>query len=314
MAPLLAVIVFNTVILLLVIRVLVKHNKRKEKENSKSFKNIAKLVVSIASVMTMYGLSWIFAAFSVSSAAIVFQWLFLIFNSSQGLCLFLFFCVISNDGREEWKNLLGYKKSKKKSTYSHHSNSHLQRKNFNSSEKTSGTQNTCIVNKSALKSLSLSESASDFESSTAIYDIELKEKSLEPALPDIYENDTDLIISNEQVDTNNDLEEDTTSYSDNQLPPHVMIKLKQTVQPESSKKREKKRKRKKRSRLNLAKSDAQVPPHIMDRFRQPAASFKRFANDDFCFPDDGFSQSFRGSQVSFSQLTEISEVDEYEFM
>ena len=319
MAPLLTVIVFNTVILLLVIRVLVKHNKRKEKENSKSFKNIAKLVVSIASIMTMFGLSWIFAAFSVSSAAIVFQWLFLIFNSSQGLCLFLFFCVISNDGREEWKNLFGYKKSKKKSTYSHHSSSHqsgshLRGKDFNSSVKSSVTQNTYVVNKPALKFLSVSESASEFESST--YDIELKEKSFEKALPDIPENDTDLIISNEQVDTDND-QEDDISPPDNQLPPHVMIKLRQASQPigsEPSMKREKKRKRTKRSRSNFAKAserDAQVPPHIIDRFRQPAASFKRFTDEDFSFPDDSFGKSLRGSQV---KLTKISEIDEYELM
>ena len=95
-------------------RVLIKHSKKKlqnmkgdkEKEQKNRAKGISKTLFSIVSVMTMFGLSWFFGAFSIGGGALVFQWLFVIFNTTQGFMLFIFFCVIGSDAREEWKNLL----------------------------------------------------------------------------------------------------------------------------------------------------------------------------------------------------------------
>ena len=67
-----------------------------------------KILISIASVMVMFGLSWLFGALSVDKAAIVFQWFFVLFSTSQGFLLFIFFCVIDRDARKEWIKLLTF--------------------------------------------------------------------------------------------------------------------------------------------------------------------------------------------------------------
>ena len=57
-------------------------------------------------VMALFGLTWLFGAFTVSGASIVFQTLFVIFNSLQGFFIFLFFCVFGREGRELWLKVL----------------------------------------------------------------------------------------------------------------------------------------------------------------------------------------------------------------
>ena len=65
-----------------------------------------RLLISITGVMFLFGLTWLFAALTVSSASLVFQILFALFNSLQGFFIFLFFCVFSSDARESWKQML----------------------------------------------------------------------------------------------------------------------------------------------------------------------------------------------------------------
>jgi len=57
-------------------------------------------------VMALFGLTWLFGAFTVSGASVVFQTLFAIFNSLQGFFIFLFFCVFGREGRELWLKAL----------------------------------------------------------------------------------------------------------------------------------------------------------------------------------------------------------------
>ena len=69
-------------------------------------KKIFRLMISIIGVMTLFGLMWIFAAFTVREGSIAFQFLFAIFNSLQGFFIFLFFCVFGNEGRKLWLKVL----------------------------------------------------------------------------------------------------------------------------------------------------------------------------------------------------------------
>ena len=57
-------------------------------------------------VMSLFGLTWLFGAFTVREASVVFQTLFAIFNSLQGFFIFLFFCVFGREGRELWLKVL----------------------------------------------------------------------------------------------------------------------------------------------------------------------------------------------------------------
>ena len=56
--------------------------------------------------MALFGLTWLFGAFTVTGTSNVFQTLFAIFNSLQGFFIFLFFCVFGREGRELWLQVL----------------------------------------------------------------------------------------------------------------------------------------------------------------------------------------------------------------
>ena len=96
-----------------------KHKKQPE-DKALSAKFTIKLIISIAGVMLLFGLTWFFGVFTIMGASKVFQYLFVITNGFQGFFFFLFNCVLSTEGREFWKNVLscGGKIKAKKSTTS----------------------------------------------------------------------------------------------------------------------------------------------------------------------------------------------------
>ena len=107
LGPIFAILLFNSVMFVIVTVVLVRHTRsslgrmNKEKMNRKS---TIRLLISLAGIMALFGLTWLFAALTVEEASLAFQFLFAIFNSLQGFFIFLFFCVISKDARELWKD------------------------------------------------------------------------------------------------------------------------------------------------------------------------------------------------------------------
>ena len=85
-------------------------------------KTTIKVLIGIAGVMSLFGLTWLFGALTVSGfgdarASTAFQVLFVICNAFQGFFIFLFFCVLSKDGRESWLVLLSCGRYKPKSLY-----------------------------------------------------------------------------------------------------------------------------------------------------------------------------------------------------
>lgn len=93
----------------MVIAVLIKHGRRKtlgRQENSANYKTTLRLMISTGSIMVLFGLTWVFAAFTVRDASIAFQFLFAIFNSLQGFFIFLFYCVVSKDARMLWISVI----------------------------------------------------------------------------------------------------------------------------------------------------------------------------------------------------------------
>ena len=151
MAPLLAVLLFNIIMFIMVTRVLIRHTKkhlerrRGDADNKKTIIATVKTLISIFSVMVTFGLSWVFGAFSISSAALVFQVLFVIFSSTQGFMMFLFFCVINKDSRKEWKKFLTCYRYDTKTTYSSSKYSTNSHKSKSTSLTTSGSRNNSNV-------------------------------------------------------------------------------------------------------------------------------------------------------------------------
>ncbi|SMN12381.1 hypothetical protein SPBRAN_827 [uncultured Candidatus Thioglobus sp.] len=209
------------IVFILVSRVLLKHSKRnidraKEERNTKKVvAATAKTLISIISIMIMFGLSWLFGALSVSGAATVFQWLFVLFNTTQGFWLFIFFCIIGQDAREEWKKLLScyrYEGPKKgtatPSTLS--SGSRIKGRITKDTSLTSKMGNSNTIQ----RSVGLLEK-SDFDSSVAPLEMSGISPTKTNFIDSIIEEDTDFIISNEE-----------SKQPDSQLPPQVLFRLK----------------------------------------------------------------------------------------
>ena len=105
LTPTLTVLLFNCAIFVVVIKVLIQHTFKKS-SNTNSKKKNKRLAISIFGVMMLFGLTWIFGAFTISGASLTFQYLFAIFDSLQGFMIFVFFCMIPKDTRELWIQLL----------------------------------------------------------------------------------------------------------------------------------------------------------------------------------------------------------------
>ena len=86
--------VFNLIIFVCVIVVIIRHKCGlvARKQEFVGTKLIIRMMVSISGVMCLFGLTWLFAVFTFSSSGLreTFQILFTVFNSLQGLFIFLF--------------------------------------------------------------------------------------------------------------------------------------------------------------------------------------------------------------------------------
>ena len=84
----------------------------KRKREQMDLKTAIQLITSISGVVVLFGLSWLFGAFTVAEASFAFQFLFVVFNSLQGFFIFFFFCVLNKESRELWSEVLNCTKSK----------------------------------------------------------------------------------------------------------------------------------------------------------------------------------------------------------
>ncbi len=230
MVPLFSVIIFNTVVFFLVARVLLKHSKRKivaakEKSQSKVASSTIKTLISIVSVMLMFGMSWLFGALSVDQAAPVFQWFFVIFSTSQGFLLFIFFCVIGKDAREEWKKLLScyrYKGSRTGMPTPSTSNTHRNRP----ARSAYYTKETSLTSKglnsaTIRRSVGLMENSESDDLNMSIAPLEMSElNSMTNFLNPVLEEDTDFMVKNKHAESG------LTNILDSQLPPQILFRLK----------------------------------------------------------------------------------------
>ena len=109
LGPIFVVLIFNIVIFTMVIRVLIKHSTKRIGHTNEKLdrKTAVKLLISIVGVSSLFGLTWLFGALTVTGFAdpmssTTFQVFFVILNAFQGFFIFLFFCVFSSDSRESW--------------------------------------------------------------------------------------------------------------------------------------------------------------------------------------------------------------------
>ncbi|XP_063405020.1 uncharacterized protein LOC134688338 isoform X3 [Mytilus trossulus] len=103
-APVIVVILANAVILVLVIKAILSSHCMltiTAKEQTKAS------IRSLCVLLPLLGITWLFGIFSVNEDLVVFQYLFAICNSLQGLFIFLFHCLLSKqirDGMHHWQS------------------------------------------------------------------------------------------------------------------------------------------------------------------------------------------------------------------
>ena len=114
LGPIFVILLFNIITSIIVIKALIKHTRKKIEhtdENESKFSSVLRLLISTIGIMTTFGLTWLFGAFTILDASLPFQILFTVFNSFQGFFIFLFYCVINNEARQAWYAVLPCKKA-----------------------------------------------------------------------------------------------------------------------------------------------------------------------------------------------------------
>lgn len=119
LGPIFAILLFNSTIFVIVTIVLIKHNQKRYNNSDKAKpQTIVRLIISIMVVMVLFGLMWIFGAFTIREASTAFQFVFAILNSLQGFFIFLFFCAFRKESRELWLQVLCCRRKITVSTHS----------------------------------------------------------------------------------------------------------------------------------------------------------------------------------------------------
>ncbi|XP_046858688.1 adhesion G-protein coupled receptor D1-like [Xenia sp. Carnegie-2017] len=91
------VIAVNTVVLIMVIRKMMNTHKVRQQENIEKVKTGVRATIVILPIL---GLTWVFGLMAINEETVFFRYLFAIFNSAQGLLIFLFHCVLNKKMQE----------------------------------------------------------------------------------------------------------------------------------------------------------------------------------------------------------------------
>nr|KAG5693346.1 hypothetical protein BaRGS_017639 [Batillaria attramentaria] len=104
-APVCLILLFNAISFLLVLRGILglTNNKLNRTKSSETAQKLRRAV----GVVILLGLTWVFGFLAIDDTSqLVFNYLFAIFNSLQGLFIFLFYCVFNKDVRAAYKRFI----------------------------------------------------------------------------------------------------------------------------------------------------------------------------------------------------------------
>ncbi|KAI8516524.1 hypothetical protein Bbelb_051050 [Branchiostoma belcheri] len=111
------ILLFNLLVFILVMTKLVREEKKQKglrgaaaDANKVDRQWIILQIRRAGSIMALFGLTWLFGFFVIDDARTVFAYLFCIFNTLQGLFIFIFHCVMREDMKEWRKKLTCWKK------------------------------------------------------------------------------------------------------------------------------------------------------------------------------------------------------------
>ena len=156
-----------------------------------------KLLVSIASVMFLFGLTWLFGAFTVigfgdARASTAFQVLFVILNAFQGFFIFLFFCVFSRDARNSWLELLSCGHYQSKSLHRSQTRYASSRSNLTKKVKATSATNSDFTSVSEYNRSEYNTNTDDHSMKEITAAHQAKQNLSFKKIPDIHETDTSM--------------------------------------------------------------------------------------------------------------------------
>lgn len=94
--PISAILLFNVSIFCIIVwRLLAMQKIKKYEHNRKKIR-----LIGIVGVFFLLGLTWTMAFLAVGEAGLIFTYLFTIFNSLQGLFIFIFYCLYKKESRD----------------------------------------------------------------------------------------------------------------------------------------------------------------------------------------------------------------------
>ena len=107
-------LLFNFIIFTLVMRQLTCARKGISSTSDKDSRTeMLRRLQNTFAISVLLGLTWVFGLLSlIETANFVFQVLFCIFNSLQGLMIFILFCLRQQEIRKAWVNLLRCRKDR----------------------------------------------------------------------------------------------------------------------------------------------------------------------------------------------------------
>ena len=103
LTPVLVILLGNTIAFIFIFRSLLASGSKATADRKTTGLQQVKRAAAILSVL---GLTWLFGVLAINDAKLVFQYLFCIFNSIQGLLVFLFYCAFSAETRTKYKRFL----------------------------------------------------------------------------------------------------------------------------------------------------------------------------------------------------------------
>ena len=106
--PVVLVVIKNFIILALTLHGISKNRIKKDQK-----REVMTSVRITFACSVLLGTAWVFGIFAVGNLRDVFQWLFCIFNSLQGLFIFLFYTVRNLEARKQWMRIFGLQSAEK---------------------------------------------------------------------------------------------------------------------------------------------------------------------------------------------------------
>ena len=103
LTPAVLILIINTIAFVLIIRSLLTSGSKVSADKRASGLQQARRA---SAIMVVLGLTWLFGVLAVRDAKLIFQYLFCIFNSIQGLLVFIFYCVLSSETKAKYRKLL----------------------------------------------------------------------------------------------------------------------------------------------------------------------------------------------------------------